>query len=77
MKVIEILGYAGASLHCVVALGATATYFSSRAKLGRTFDVTVRPVVIPTDKMAIAHGEHSSGPVAASTATVSISAAPR
>ncbi|MEO7413123.1 MAG: c-type cytochrome [Opitutaceae bacterium] len=43
----------------VVVIGAVAAvYFASNSKLKKTFTVTARPVVIPTDAAAIAHGKH-------------------
>ncbi|MEO6568747.1 MAG: cytochrome c [Opitutaceae bacterium] len=42
----------------VVVGAAAAVYFVSNAKMKKTFAVTARPVVIPTDASALAHGKH-------------------
>src|SRR5215216_2827148 len=42
----------------VVVAAVAMVYFTSNSKLKKTFAVTARPVVIPTDPSAIAHGKH-------------------
>jgi cytochrome c553 len=58
MKVIKILGYAAATLVVVVGCAATTVYLSSNSKLHQTFNVSPKPVAIPTDAAARARGQH-------------------
>lgn len=59
-RVLKILGYVAGGVVVVVALAATAAVIGSNSRLGKKFSVTPRPVAIPTDAVAIAHGKHLS-----------------
>ena len=56
--VFKILGYVLGGLVILIGIGATVVYFKSNARLQKTHVVTPRPVAIPTDAVAIAHGKH-------------------
>jgi cytochrome c553 len=54
----KILGRVVAVLLVVVVGVVAAVYFASSSKLKKTFVVTARPVTLPSDPAAIAHGKH-------------------
>ena len=57
-RFLKILGYSIASLVILVGIAATAAYSVSNTRMEKTYVVAPRPVVIPTDAAAIAHGKH-------------------
>lgn len=58
MKIVKFAGYGIAVLAIVVCIAGATAYIVSNRALKKTFVVTPRPVTIPTDKAAIARGEH-------------------
>lgn len=54
----KILGRVAGVLVVLVLGAVAAIYLTSNAKLKQTFPVTARPVKIPTDAAALAHGKH-------------------
>lgn len=54
----KILGRVLGVFVLVAAGAAAAVYFASNAKLKKTFAVTSRPVTLPSDSAAVAHGKH-------------------
>ena len=57
-KFLRVLGLAAAGLAAVLVVVATVVYVSSNNKLRKTYNVTARPVLIPTSAAAIARGKH-------------------
>jgi mono/diheme cytochrome c family protein len=57
-RFLKILGYGIAGLVILIGIAATAVYIGSNGRLNKTFVVAPRPVVIPTDAVAVAHGKH-------------------
>src|SRR4051812_22024425 len=57
-RFLKILGRIIAVLLVVVVGAAAAVYFASNSKLKKTFSVTAKPVVLPTDAAALAQGKH-------------------
>lgn len=57
-KVLKVLGFAAAGVAAALVAIATVVYVSSSNRLRKTFNVTARPVLIPTSAEAIARGKH-------------------
>ena len=57
-KFLRVLGFAAAGLVAALMVIATVVYVSSNNKLRQTYNVTARPVLIPTRPEALARGRH-------------------
>ena len=57
-RFLKILGYAIAGLVILIGIAATAVYSVSDSRMKKTYAVTPRPVAVPTDAVAVAHGKH-------------------
>lgn len=54
----KLVGYILVGIVILLLISVGSVYALSRQKLNRTYDVTVKPLVIPTDQAAILHGKH-------------------
>ena len=57
-RLTKIFGYGIGGLAVVLIAGASVVYFSSNARLSRSFAVSARPIAIPSDSAALARGKH-------------------
>ncbi len=57
-RIFKFLGYILGGLVLLVALAASAVYGLSARKLGRSYVVAVKPVVIPADAASLLRGQH-------------------
>lgn len=57
-RFLKILGYVAGGGVVLVAVAATTVYLGSNAKLSKEYNVTPKPVAIPTDAAALARGKH-------------------
>jgi cytochrome c553 len=57
-KLLKILGWLIGGLVAAIAVAAVAVYFGSNSTLKKPYVVSVAPVAIPTDVVAIARGKH-------------------
>ena len=57
-RVLRFLAYLAAGVLVLAAIAATTVVVASNARLRKNHTVAVRPVMIPTDAAAIAHGRH-------------------
>jgi cytochrome c553 len=58
MRILKGLGYLVAVIVGLIVIGVGVIYAVSSAKLGKTYTVTVKPIVIPSDAASIARGHH-------------------
>lgn len=57
-RLFKYLGYALGAIVLLLALAVAAIYTLSSRKLGRSYAVAVRPVVVPADAASLARGRH-------------------
>jgi mono/diheme cytochrome c family protein len=58
MRVLKIVGYIFGGLAAVLAIAATTLYFTSSARLKKTFVVAPRAIAIPADATSLARGKY-------------------
>jgi cytochrome c553 len=57
-RITKILAYGVGGLVAALTAGASVVYFSSNARLGKSYTVSARPITIPADPAALARGKH-------------------
>lgn len=57
-RVFKFLGYFLGAVVLLVAVAASAVYIGSGQKLGRSYSVAVKPVIIPAGEAALLRGRH-------------------
>jgi cytochrome c553 len=57
-RVLKILAYLTGGVAVLIAVAAIVVYVGSDGRMKKTYVVTPRQVVIPTDAAALAHGKH-------------------